>query len=487
MNVLFVIRSTAHFVYHVSVLESLCRRGNRVRILVDEEWSRGKSREALDEFLRKTPSAAWAWSRRRSGPMRRFLFPLREAVTYSRYLGRRGQSGFYCARWERYLNREFRAIARIPFLRRLVFGPLLRSFHKALECVAGADQVIVRAIAADLPDVVVLSPLNMRFSEEIEYLKAAQFLGLPTVGIVLSWDNLTTKGMFHARPDRLLVWNEEHHREAVELHGFTSDQIVVAGAPFFDKWRDPQDSGAAYAKVSQSLTRAPDKPFVLYLGSSPNIAPDEAWVIRRLAALIKSSQHPALSGLDVLVRPHPSQVVKLSVLLTEGFAVWPQKPEDLRDSPPDTPRAIAEFFGVISRCVAAVGLNTSGMLDTLICDRPTVALLLPEFSATQTTALHFKVLAKFEALAMADGFESCVNLLADISGGKDEKRAERKNFIRKFVWPLGPARSAGDIMAEAIEREAQGNTHFPAPLCKGVRTRRSHPRGGGKDASKNNK
>lgn len=47
----------------------------------------------------------------------------------------------------------------------------------------------------------VLSPVNMRFSEELDYLKAARELGIPTHLAVYSWDNLSTQGLIHMTPD----------------------------------------------------------------------------------------------------------------------------------------------------------------------------------------------------------------------------------------------------------------------------------------------
>jgi hypothetical protein len=34
-----------------------------------------------------------------------------------------------------------------------------------------------------------------------------------------SWDHLTTKGLIHEMPDRIVVWNELQRTEAAELHG----------------------------------------------------------------------------------------------------------------------------------------------------------------------------------------------------------------------------------------------------------------------------
>ena len=46
-------------------------------------------------------------------------------------------------------------------------------------------------------------------------VKSAKAIGVPVVFPVFSWDNLSTKGLIHVQPDRVLVWNEHQKREAV--------------------------------------------------------------------------------------------------------------------------------------------------------------------------------------------------------------------------------------------------------------------------------
>jgi len=62
----------------------------------------------------------------------------------------------------------------------------------------------------------------------------AKSLGIPVGMLLYSWDNLSTKGCLHQPPDRMFVWNELQRREALSLHGFPEDRVVIAGAPRFD-------------------------------------------------------------------------------------------------------------------------------------------------------------------------------------------------------------------------------------------------------------
>src|SRR5215217_3498050 len=49
-------------------------------------------------------------------------------------------------------------------------------------------------------------------------VKAARRLGVRSAVPVLSWDNLTNKGLIRVPPDQVLVWNEAQKTEAVMMH-----------------------------------------------------------------------------------------------------------------------------------------------------------------------------------------------------------------------------------------------------------------------------
>src|SRR4029078_8347562 len=98
---------------------------------------------------------------------------------------------------------------------------------------------------------------------EQEVIKAARQLGIPSAMLVWSWDNLSSKAVQNEHPDRLLVWNELQAREAVELHRMQADQGTVVGAANFD----------AFFEELAAVEAVVHPPTILYLGSSPKVAP----------------------------------------------------------------------------------------------------------------------------------------------------------------------------------------------------------------------
>jgi hypothetical protein len=99
-------------------------------------------------------------------------------------------------------------------------------------------------------------------------LRCARRLRIPSLCVVLSWDNLTSKGYMAAVPDHLVVWNERMRDEAVELHDFAPSAVEVAGVAHFDIYQQV-DSLLSREQVCARLGLQADRPIVLFGTVSP--------------------------------------------------------------------------------------------------------------------------------------------------------------------------------------------------------------------------
>lgn len=466
MRVLFVVRSLAHLPYHAPTLQALVREGAVVTLVADAAMASDFSTEA-DAAGRAVPGMRVEPLVRRQGLTRRVLFAARELRSYASYLARPDQSPFYEQRWRQYVARSLQLPLRSRRVRRLLARPQTRTWIERLESYVWPAANVVRHVAEHRPDVLVISPMNMRFSEEVEYAKAAKQLRIPTVLPVLSWDNLTTKGLIHVQPDVLLAWNEAQRQEAVTIHGVPFDRTVVTGSPFFDKWFD-RGLGAGGDRESH-LSRIgleAGAPLVLYLGSSANIARDESWLVRALDAAMRNHPDQRVRRAGLLVRPHPANAGIYQDLALPHVRVWPRA--GLLPSDHDS---IRDFAASLQCADLAVGINTTGMIDAVIRDVPTAALRVREYASTQVQAQHFQHLWQSGALEDAPTAESVADILSHLLDGLDRQRSQRREFVRQFVRPLGPGVSAGGAAAQAIAHAA---ARIPAPLIEQNLTTAAH-------------
>ncbi len=408
----------------------------------------------IQNSMGRFPSLSRGKLVRRSDIWRRTINASRELRSYSSYLNRPEQSAYYTDRWENYIAGFIRPIVRrSKAARNLVASRFGQSIMQRFEQLVPPDKGIIQLIQEYHPDVIVASPANMRFSEELDYIKAGKALHIPTVISVLSWDNLTTKGIFHVIPDILLSWNQVQSDEAIQIHRVPPEQVVITGSPFFDKWIDGDRLLVDRASFFQNVRLNPDQPYILYLGSSKNIAEDETWQVKELVDCIRAHPAQEVQRLQILVRPHPSNVEICSTIEDEGIQVWPKERKMM-----GTEEFWQDFYNSLKYCTGTVGINTTGMIDAVINDRPGATIMSERYRLTQMQSMHFCQLLKANVLEVADTVPACVEILRDMLSGVDRKKAERNQFIHDFVRPHGPSRPAGYFAARAISLAAHGNT-----------------------------
>lgn len=450
MNILFVMRTAGYFPYHQTTVEHLLARGHRVTLLFDHD-SGSIDERGFREWLAGGRQVDIGRALQRRGIWRRVLFATREARSYASYCRRGPDVTFYRDRWRQYLPPWLKRLSEHNWLAGAMFrAPLTQQLLGLVEQLAPASDQIVSALRRDRPDCVVVSPTNLRFDEEVEYVKAANALGIPTVVPVLSWDNLTTKGLLHVRPDVVLAWHHGHRDEAQAIHDIPADRLVITGSPFFDKWFSIERGISSRAETCSRIGVDPARPFLLYLGSSANIARNESWLVIALLEAMRRSGDPALAQLQVVFKPHPANLRPLPRLDAAGVPVYQRQ-----RGRPDTADALADFRDVLHHAVAIAGINTTGMLDAVLGGRPCVALAVKKYRQTQTCTAHFRRMQESKALLVAGSVKVAVEIVGRILRGDDRTADARRRFAATYARPRGLATDAGLAAAIAIELAAQ--------------------------------
>lgn len=151
-------------------------------------------------------------------------------------------------------------VTRVVGLRRRSrVRPLVNLLLAAESRLARPDQTLKSLLQESPPHLVVtVHPQDWWDWELISY---ARRLGIPTLGVVKSWDNIQRGLMVH--PDFLAVWNEVNRQEAVALESYQASHIRLVGAPPFDRYFDATvfQSRADYAR---RLGLEADKKILVY-------------------------------------------------------------------------------------------------------------------------------------------------------------------------------------------------------------------------------
>ena len=314
----------------------------------------------------------------------------------------------------------------------------------ALDARIPPDPGVLELVRAQRPDVVLVSPLLKQRFNQTEAVKAARALGVPSGFLVYSWDNLSNKGRVHVAPDRTFVWNELQRREAVELHGIDADAVTVTGAPHWDSFF----AGAPSSGREEFCARHgfdPDRPIVLYLGSTTKICPDEALVVERWLEAVRRAA--GLREANVLVRPHPDE--------TKRWSSWKPTGERLSVSR-NAHKQDQGLYDDVHHAAVVVGLNTSAQIEASILGKPVYTFAAGELAPGQEGTLHFYYLLRdtggvVSSAATLD--EHITQLERGVAGDYDREAIRR--FCESFVRPRGLDHPVAPILADEILELAQ--------------------------------
>lgn len=339
---------------------------------------------------------------------------------------------------------------------------LAASLH-AIEQMIPTTDALLEFIRDQRPDLLLVTPLIELGSQQVDYIKCARRLGIRSALCVASWDNLTSKGVIRVIPDHVVVWNEAQKKEATTLHGVPAERVVVTGAQPFDRWFEARPSRSR-EELCREAGLDPATPFVLYVGSSIFIAPEEVPFAERWIARLRGSSDPSVASLGILVRPHPANSRQWRTFDREAWpnvAVWPPIGSD-----PNTPDFHRDYFDSLYYSAGVVGINTSAQLEASIVGRPVFTVCAPEFAHSQQGTLHFQHLVDAHGgpVQAATTFEEHIEQLGRVLGGQSATDAANRRFVSSFIRPFGADGPVTPRFVQAIGILAE----MPPPLPRAM-------------------
>jgi hypothetical protein len=299
----------------------------------------------------------------------------------------------------------------------------------------------------------------------------AQRRGIPTVCIMLSWDNLYSRGPMSRRPDYLMVWSEEMRQQAVEVHQFPADRISVVGALQFRLYEEPP-TAAEIASMRARIGLGPGEPFLAYVCGARTAQYD----VEDVLALAEQLRRGPYRSLRLVVRPHPQASREAYQLLAERGVLLDRSPDltSARTRPEalDT-NAIRQMASLLSSARFVVSSwGTTALLEACIFDTPSVQLRWMDAVHHATPRevqlvrdfqryIHMRAFDETGARPYCDHPDEFNATLAELEARHDEYSGRRALAVARLTClPLG---GVLDRVSEAIR-----------PLLLG-RVRSRHP------------
>lgn len=143
---------------------------------------------------------------------------------------------------------------------------------------------------------------DVAFGVDRVFLRAAKRTGIATLGMVRSWDNLTSKGVIQILPDRLMVHTDRMKRQAVRYAGMREEDIVVTGPPGYDEFFRPR--AITREAFFRSIGVDPKKRLILFAPFFDRYTGSAIAMINGLVDAIESGKLPR--DIHMLIRYRPA-------------------------------------------------------------------------------------------------------------------------------------------------------------------------------------
>lgn len=138
--------------------------------------------------------------------------------------------------------------------------------------------------------------------DEIALMRLGKKRGAVVVGMVKSWDNLTSKAFLRCFPDRMIVHTEIVKREAIEIYGYPEKNIIVTGLPQYDAYLEEgftETREAFFKKIGAD----PHKKLITYAPAGDWMTHFDKEILSRILDWIDEGK---LGSAQVLLRLHPT-------------------------------------------------------------------------------------------------------------------------------------------------------------------------------------
>ena len=454
MKVLFSIRNKEIFNYHESVIESLSRNGHKIHLVFSENNNSDRI-FTIDpnpiERIKSLKNVSFEFLNSKRNLIQKFNFNFREIMNYLNYYEKpykkNNQHSFYQKRWEKPLPVIFRFIfTKLQIGKITIFRKIFKLCSNILELISGHPLNHVQIINDFNPDVIIGTPCNLRFSEEIDFIKYGKYKKLHTIITILSWDNLTTKGGFAILPDEFFAWNETHKDELIEFHNIDKEIITICGSPFFDKWFDDKFKSFDKEQFQKLYNMKSNDSYLLYLGSSKNLGKYDEVIIDELLENIRFLNKKNKDNLILLIKPHSTNKSFLKKYIkSPDIRLWNSNYKWVKEQ--------SLFRYTLRNAKFSIGLNTTALIDSVINNCQVISIIHDKLKYEPThSAIHFKNIIDSEIYQLINNVDNLEMQIDKLIIGKEKFKISRDIFLSKFVRPKGISLNVGDITNNEIEK-----------------------------------
>jgi len=329
------------------------------------------------------------------------------------------------------------------------------------------SSAVIEAMFSQAPPALVIAA-SCQAPSTFDWLRVARARGVPVVGSVSSWDNLTLKGPVGVGFQEYWVWTKLMEWELKKFHGIDASRIVVTGSPLFDTYHEERSQGLS-EHVDRELA-LPEKGRVILLAAySARLGQGEPSIAQHIADGISEGRYGE-EEVTLVIRSHPADFSFL-----ERFSSLADHPKvrlyvtpsvrtfDLKEQRND----LAFLHGLMARAdLVACGSGTIA-LEAVCLDKPVInlrfdgreVLPLPISARSHFDSDHYQCFLGLNATSVVDSFDELDHEIVaalNFPAGRSQARAEARRVYAE--WDSVPSASSEFVgrMRKLLAGQADG-------------------------------
>lgn len=351
---------------------------------------------------------------------------------------------------------------------------MIGSQPRVLEALIAADQrrarrrpgaETVRAQVRALAPRLVVSTASV-VPDEAAYVRIAEELGIPTLGCVLSFDNLTSRG-YQPAFTHYAVWSKRMRGEIRRLYPECDPaRVHVTGTPQFDLHHRMHFRWSRAETLERLGLQSHDR-YLLFAANSARFTPGEPELVRAFCRRLDSA--PDLRGHRLVLRPHPADDASrwIGVAAAEPrLALSRPRSADGRFG---TTEAQARLISTVAHADVCLNMASTVSLDAAVLDTPVVCVgfALAHGSNEDRFAAACHYTTHYEPVVASGGVR--------VAGSLDELVAETVAYVRSPARDRAGRRRlvadiCGPVDGNAANRIADLIRHLAHPDSTGMGT-----------------
>ena len=278
--------------------------------------------------------------------------------------------------------------------------------------------------------------------DEACLLLEAQRAGVPTVGQLLSWDNISAKGRFTVVPDYFAAWGPIMRAELQSYYEVSPERIIETGVAHFDR-HVTSVSRRGIGQAVSALGLRPDRPYLFFGMMSPYFTPYEIDIVEWVARAVETGRFGP--KMQLVIRPHPQNVQgymadtawlpRLDALASDRVAIdypilessslmWNMNEADL-----------PKLANLLAGCALSLNSGSTLSIDAIIHDKPVILTLfdadhqLPWWQSARRGGdyLHLAKMTRLGGVQVAHSFSELEQAIGSYLGtpGRDADGRQR--------------------------------------------------------------